>query len=258
MPGKEKITWPTFHSSMHKFKPRRKLADSSTDSQRGDDVCSDEVDASQIRNLWASRRICIGTFVEANWNNLLRETGIADFFIPDRNASSIFQSCASDLTSVMSYQEDLLQRHLRITRTPPTFNDVLAFGKAIDTLVGKWRMLKEQSAIIDKASEIAIAISGDGVPPAQLEVEVEAAIRSQRPTFRAEDHTLEIGVSAAVAAILLLEKRGTAASFENLPLFALHLRSALTALPPLENSERESLRSAVVVATHSLESPGII
>jgi len=88
--------------------------------------------------------------------------------------------------------------HMRIVDLNVTNQDVDACKAAAAKLAVAWNRLRNKVSILQKASEIAVALAGDGTPPESLGTEVEGAIQDHASAFLHAERPLEVGVCAGV------------------------------------------------------------
>lgn len=78
---------------------------------------------------------------------------------------------------------DNLPMHMRISVLTPTNEDVDARRAAIGELSSAWGKIRDVDAILTKSGEIAEALGNDGVPSADLGMEVQTALQPHASAF---------------------------------------------------------------------------
>ena len=136
--------------------------------------------------------------------------------------------------------------HMRIVSLSVTNEDVDACKAAAAKLSEKWGRSRNKASMLQKASQIAVALGGDGTPPENLGTEVEGAIQSHASAFLYAERPLEVGICAGIGAMNLLAGPTKSNGWTNADALAGALWSALGFQPPLENDRRETLRKEVL------------
>jgi len=145
--------------------------------------------------------------------------------------------------------------HMRISGIVVSDNDVESRRLAAKSLAAKWGKVTNVHEIIAQAGEIAVALSGDGIPSKGLCVEVQSAIQKKSPAYLADEQPFDVGICSGLAMVSLFEDRPRVPGWTTSELYAVALWSALSYQPPLENAKREALRVEVLnaAATFSTE-----
>ena len=141
--------------------------------------------------------------------------------------------------------------HMRIVSLDVTNQDVDACKAAATKLSEAWGRSRNKVSILQKASQIAVALGGDGAPPENLGTEVEGAIQNHASAFLHTERPLEVGICAGVAAMNLLAGSTRASGWTNADALAGVLWSALGFQRPLEDGRRETLRREVLDAARA-------
>ena len=141
--------------------------------------------------------------------------------------------------------------HMRITGLNVSNEDVDTRKSAVAKLGKMWGRSRNRHSIVQKASEIAIALGEDGIPPENLATEVEGVIQSYASAFLHTERPLEVGICAGVGVIdLMAGDRGTT-GWTVVDVLATALWSALGFQPALEDARREGLRTEVLEVARS-------
>lgn len=151
---------------------------------------------------------------------------------------------------------DRLAVHMRITGLSVSNEDVDSRRKAIALLATAWGEIEIPSVILAKAAEIAIAIGGNGPPPATLSSEVEGAVQKYASAFLSSERPLEVGVCAGMAALSIMADKPGTCGWTRVDLYSNALWLALTFQPVLQEQKREDLRREILdrARERSLES----
>ena len=138
--------------------------------------------------------------------------------------------------------------HMRITGLSVSNEDVDTRKAAVADLAKMWARLRNKTQMVQKASEIAKALSGDGAPPESLGVEVQGVVQEHASAFLHSERPLEVGICAGVVAIELLGRESGSSGFTPIDVLATALWSAVGFQPELEDAKREALRVEVLEA----------
>ncbi len=146
--------------------------------------------------------------------------------------------------------------HMRITGLSVSNEDVDSRQKAITQLSTAWGKIKSPTDILAKSAEIAIALGGDGSPPATLSSEVESAVQKHASAFLSSDRPLEVGICSGMAFLSMMESNHGASGWTITDLYSNALWLALAFQPALQEEKREALRTEVLdrARARSLES----
>ena len=141
--------------------------------------------------------------------------------------------------------------HMRIVSLNPTNEEVDACKAAAAKLSKTWGRSRNKAVMLEKASQIAAALGGDGTPPETLGSEVEGAIQSHASAFLYTERLLEVGICAGIGAMNLLAGPANSTGWANADALAGALWSALGFQLPLEDDRREALRKEVLDTAQS-------
>lgn len=144
--------------------------------------------------------------------------------------------------------------HMRIASLQVSNEDVNTRQAAVSELAEAWGKLKTVANIVVKASEVAHALGGDGIPVEPLGVEVERAIQKHASAFLYSERPLEVGICSGVAAIELLSAAPGISGWTTADIIAATLWSALDFQSALEEGKRALLRAAVLERARSRSS----
>ncbi|WP_368649900.1 GTPase-associated system all-helical protein GASH [Brucella intermedia] len=136
--------------------------------------------------------------------------------------------------------------HMRITGLHVSNDDVDSRTAAANALKTAWAKVNALDGIVTKAEEVAASLAGDGMPPAGLGNEVQAAIQKKASAFLYLERPLDIGIVAGnAAASFIADKPGTN-GWTIADVWAATLWAALSFQHPLEDPKRETLRTYVL------------
>lgn len=138
--------------------------------------------------------------------------------------------------------------HIRIANLNPTDDEVISRKQAISILTAAWRDFADLGSAIEKASEIAGALGGNGQPTAKLGEEVERTIQNAAPAYLYRERPLDVGVCAGLTALTLVAAEDEKTGKSVVDVFAATLWSALSYQPKLEDARREALREELMEA----------
>lgn len=138
--------------------------------------------------------------------------------------------------------------YMRIVGTNVSDGDVSSRQAAIEALTSAWRDLSTHKSLLEKAGQIAQAVSGDGGAPLALATEVEAAIQTHAPAYIHTERPYDVGICAALAVQALLQAEEESDGTTGRDLLAGALWSALSYQPVLDESKREALRGDLLEA----------
>jgi hypothetical protein len=138
--------------------------------------------------------------------------------------------------------------HMRICSVSVTDDDVNSRRSAATSLAGSWGKEKVVEKIISKASDIAEALGGDGVPSEALGDEVQAAIQKKSSSYLYTERPLDVSVCAGMAIVSMFDRSVGSSGWVIADVYAAALWSSLAFQPPLEAARRESLRLEVLSA----------
>jgi hypothetical protein len=140
--------------------------------------------------------------------------------------------------------------HMRITGLGVSDNEVDTRKAAAEELQASWSKPRPHAAVLTTATQLAEALSGEGMPPAALGEEVQALVQKNASSFLHSERPLEVGVVAGMAAAGVLNTavpNGWTVS----EILANALWSALAYQAPLEEPKREALRLQVLSASEA-------
>jgi len=146
---------------------------------------------------------------------------------------------------------DNMPVHMRITGLAVSNEDVDTRRSAVSDLKASWTKLTAPNQLILKAAEIAAALGGDGVPPASLGNEIQAAVQKHASAFLYIDRPLEVGICAGMAFVELAKSELRVADWTAVDLLATALWLALDFQPALQEQKREDLRREVLDVARS-------
>lgn len=151
---------------------------------------------------------------------------------------------------------DNISVHMRITGLTPSNEDVDSRRSAASQLAASWGKVRDTGQILAKAAIIAEALGGNGVPPAKLGEEIQAAVQKHASAFLYSERPLEVGICAGMAAVSIMERQIGTSGWMIEDVYSNALWSALAFQPPLADEKRESLRREVLdlAQQRSLES----
>lgn len=151
---------------------------------------------------------------------------------------------------------DNLSAHMRITGLTPSNEDVNSRRAAISQLATNWGKLRDLDQILTKASAIAEALWGDGMPRIDLGDEIQAAVQKHASAFLYLERPLEVGVCAGMAAISIMKRPVGTSGWTVDDVYSNALWSILGFQSPLAEEKRERLRREVLelARQRSLES----
>ncbi|MDU9416282.1 GTPase-associated system all-helical protein GASH [Pseudomonas sp. zfem005] len=138
--------------------------------------------------------------------------------------------------------------HMRICSVSVTDDDVNSRRLATTNLAGSWGKEKFVEKIISKASDIAEALGGDGVPSEALGNEVQAAIQKKSSSYLYTERPLDVSVCAGMAMISMFGPSVGSGGWGVADVYAAALWSSLAFQPTLDAARRESLRLEVLNA----------
>ncbi len=138
--------------------------------------------------------------------------------------------------------------HMRISGVTVSDSDVDSRRAAATSLAASWGKEKTVLNIVSKATEIAEALGGDGIPSPALGDEIQAAIQKKSPSFLYEERPLDVGVCAGMAMVSILSATPGANGWLIADVYAAALWSALAYQPVLATERRENLRREVLNA----------
>jgi hypothetical protein len=138
--------------------------------------------------------------------------------------------------------------HMRMTGMQVTNEDVDSRKDATAELTASWGKIKDPNLIVFKANEIALAISGEGVPPDSLGAEVELCVQNHASAFLYAERPLEVGICAAMAIMEVMASEPGTTGWAIADIYAIALWSALGFQPPLGDAKREALRMELLDA----------
>ena len=141
--------------------------------------------------------------------------------------------------------------HMRITGLNVSNEDVDTRKSAAAKLGQMWSRSRNRRSVVQKASEVATALGGDGIPPESLAMEVEGVIQTYASAFLHSERPLEVGICAGVAVIDLMAGDRGSSGWTAVDVLATALWSALGFQPALEDAKREDLRTEVLEVARS-------
>lgn len=138
--------------------------------------------------------------------------------------------------------------HMRITGLTVSDGDVNTRTAAIAVLKSGWGKVTAPAAIVTKASEVAVALGGDGVPPSPLGDDVQGAMNKKGASaFIYSESPLDVGIISGVAAAeYLVANTPGPSGWYIADLWAATLWLSLSFQPTLADSRREALRQWVL------------
>lgn len=141
---------------------------------------------------------------------------------------------------------DNIAIHMRISGITVSDDDVNSRRSASTALAATWLKEKNVSKILSKAAEVAEALGGDGIPSADLGIEIQKAIQKKSSSFLYEERPLEVSVCAGMAMVSILNGTTGSHGWTTNDVYAFALWSALAYQPVLESEKREKLRCEVL------------
>ena len=142
--------------------------------------------------------------------------------------------------------------HMRMTGLQVTNEDVDGRKKAVLDLSTGWGKARSSTAqIMRKASEISVALHGDGSPPVALADEVQSAVQVHASAFLYSESPLEVGICAGSAILAMMDVPHNGDGWGIADWYATAIWCALSFQAPLADAKRESLRNEVMEACRS-------
>ncbi|SDQ38472.1 hypothetical protein SAMN05216487_1509 [Pseudomonas sp. UC 17F4] len=146
--------------------------------------------------------------------------------------------------------------HMRVCSVSVTDDDVNSRRSAATSLASSWVKERNVEKIISRASDVAGALGGDGVPPETLGSEVQAAIQKKSSSYLHKERPLDVSVCAGMAMVSMLGTNVGSGGWSTTDVYAAALWSSLAFQPALEATRRESLRCEVLKAAADWSSKG--
>lgn len=141
--------------------------------------------------------------------------------------------------------------HMRIVGLNVSNEDVDTRKEAAAELATTWGRMRNRKAVVQKASEIAVALGGDGIPPSDLGTEVESVLQKFASAFLYSERPFDVGICSGVAVIDLMAREPGCTGWAVVDSLAASLWSAVGFQPALEDARREALRTEVLEVAQS-------
>ncbi|MBB3139101.1 hypothetical protein FHS26_006882 [Rhizobium pisi] len=139
-----------------------------------------------------------------------------------------------------------LAAFMRITGLQVSNEDVDSRKAAVTTLKANWGKIKSTQDIISKATTVAEALGGNGMPSAAFGEEIQGVLQKKASAFLYAERPLDVGVVAGMAMSELVSEKPDPSGWLVVDVFAVATWSALAFQPPLVDAKREELRTFVL------------